>query len=65
METILKFTNEEIKILRQNKTMVIIKRFLNQDCSNHCLGERKSNSAKGVQDKSTWDIVSQFDRILT
>ena len=26
---------------------------------NHQHGERKSNSVKGVQDKSAWDVVSQ------
>ena len=49
----------QIEILRKAKTRVIVKRFPNRECSNHKLGERKSNSVKEVQDNITWDIVSQ------
>ena len=47
------------QIFREAKTRVIVKRFLNRECSTYCLGKRKSNSVKGIPDKSAWNTGSQ------
>ena len=54
--------NMYLWVLREAKTRVMVKRFLNRECSNHKFGERKSNSVKRVRDMSTWDIVSQNEK---
>ena len=52
--------SEYITNLRKTKKSVIVKRLLNQKCSNH-FDEREKPTSKGVQDKST--IGTWFHKI--